>query len=139
MCPLRAGQNCQPCLHGCTQLFCNARREGVKAANPGAGYKEMSSLLAAAWKGASEAERAPFASQHQARCQTLPSLACYQRLKAAVPPCLLSKLCHVRMAARLPALTLHIPQGGELQWRDPQRMHASQWLPSDSWCTAHRS
>lgn len=57
------------CVHACGQLFCNARRAEVKAANPSAGFKEMSSLLATAWKDAGEAERAPFLSLHQARCQ----------------------------------------------------------------------
>ena len=56
-----------PVVRACAQLFCDAKRGEVKAANPSAGFKEMSSLLAGAWKSAGEAERTPFVSLHQVR------------------------------------------------------------------------
>ena len=51
----------------CVQLLCAAKRAEVKAANPGAGFSDTPGLLAAAWKDASEADRAPFQQQHEAR------------------------------------------------------------------------
>ena len=50
------------------QLFTNANRKRVKAANPGASFGDMGKLLAQAWKEASAEERAPFEAAHAVRC-----------------------------------------------------------------------
>ena len=57
------------------QLFCDSKREEVKAANPGAGFGETGKLLAAAWKECSPEDKAHFQEQSQVRqgfelCQT---------------------------------------------------------------------
>lgn len=57
------------------QLFCDSKREEIKAANPGAGFGETGKLLAAAWKECSPEDRAHFQEQSQVRqgfqrCQT---------------------------------------------------------------------
>ena len=47
------------------QLFCDSKRAEVKEANPGAEFKTLSTLLGAAWKDASNDEKAPFIAQNQ--------------------------------------------------------------------------
>ena len=49
------------------QLFCDAKREEIKAANPGVGFGETGKLLAAAWKECSPEDKANFQEQSQVR------------------------------------------------------------------------
>ena len=70
------------------QLFCDSKRAEVKAANPGADFKTLSTLLGAAWKEASDDDKAPFIAQNQV-CWGSPSMLSYYFLYAcsAVHPC----------------------------------------------------
>ena len=47
------------------QLYCDSKRAEIKAASPGADFKTLSTLLGAAWKSASDDEKAPFLAQNQ--------------------------------------------------------------------------
>ena len=47
------------------QLFCDAKREEIKAVNPGAGFGERGKLLAAAWKDCNAEDKAKFQQQSQ--------------------------------------------------------------------------
>lgn len=49
------------------QLFCDAKRAEIKAANPAAGFGETGKLLAAAWKECSPEDKASFQEQSQVR------------------------------------------------------------------------
>ena len=49
----------------CVQLFCDAKRVEVKAANPGASFGETGKLLAAAWKDCPAEDKARFQEQSQ--------------------------------------------------------------------------
>jgi len=49
------------------QFFCEAKREALKAANPGVTFGEVGKLLGQAWTAATPEERAPFISKHEAR------------------------------------------------------------------------
>ena len=49
------------------QLFCDAKRAEIKAANPAAGFGETGKLLAAAWKECSADDKASFQEQSQVR------------------------------------------------------------------------
>ena len=64
------------------QLFCNAKREAIKAANPEASFAELSKLLAVAWKEASDADKQPFQTMHEV--PSLPSHAVHL-LKSCSP------------------------------------------------------
>ncbi len=62
--------NLEPCIRQVThtadlQLFCDAKREEIKAANPGAGFGETGKLLAAAWKECTPEDKAKFQQQSQ--------------------------------------------------------------------------
>lgn len=52
------------------QLFCDAKREEIKAANPGAGFGETGKLLAAAWKECNSEDKAKLQEQSQVRRTT---------------------------------------------------------------------
>ena len=59
-------RQCLYCPNDCTvQLFCDAKREEIKAANPGAGFGETGKLLAAAWKECNAEDKANFQQQSQ--------------------------------------------------------------------------
>lgn len=47
------------------QLFCDAKRDEIKAANPGAGFGDTGKLLAAAWKECSPEDKAKLQEQSQ--------------------------------------------------------------------------
>ncbi len=51
----------------CVQLFCDAKREEIKAANPGASFGETGKFLAAAWKGTALLKTRP-GSRSRVRC-----------------------------------------------------------------------
>lgn len=51
------------------QLFCDAKREEIKTAKPGAGFGEMGKLLAAAWKECLSEDKAKYQEQSQVRCR----------------------------------------------------------------------
>ncbi len=68
----------------CVQLFCDAQREEIKAANPGASFGETGKLLATAWKDCPAEDKARFQEQSQvciASCDsTNQETACYHCL-----------------------------------------------------------
>ena len=49
------------------QLFCDAKREEIKATNPGAGFGETGKLLATAWKECSSEDKAKLQQQSKVR------------------------------------------------------------------------
>lgn len=53
------------------QLFCDAKREEVKADHPDAAFGEISKLLGAAWKEAHPDEKATFQEQHAVSAATV--------------------------------------------------------------------
>ncbi len=65
----------------CVQLFCDAKREEIKAANPGASFGENGKLLATAWKDCPAEDKARFQEQSQVCITTCISTkqetACY--------------------------------------------------------------
>ncbi|KAL0036922.1 hypothetical protein WJX77_005063 [Trebouxia sp. C0004] len=56
-------------------LFCDAKREEIKAANPGASFGETGKLLAAAWKDCPAEEKARFQEQSQSAKMELQTAA----------------------------------------------------------------
>lgn len=50
------------------QLFCDAKRGEIKAANPEAGFGETGKLLAAAWKDCAPEDKAKYQEQSQVCC-----------------------------------------------------------------------
>ena len=50
-----------------SQLFCDTKRQEVKAANPEATFIEISKMLGAAWKEASPEDKGKFQEQHAVR------------------------------------------------------------------------
>ncbi len=88
-----SGYSASMCM--CVQLFCDAKREEIKAANPGASFGETGKLLAAAWKDCPAEDKARFQEQSQV-CTTLcistkQETACYHCLCCQC--CILSVLC----------------------------------------------
>ena len=53
------------------QLFCDVKRQEVKAANPNAAFPEIAKLLGAAWKEASPEEKGNFQEQHAVQSPAL--------------------------------------------------------------------
>jgi len=49
------------------QLFCDATRASLKAANPDASFGELGKLMGQAWKAATPEEIAPFKAKHEVR------------------------------------------------------------------------
>ena len=74
------------------QLFCEAKREEIKAANPGASFGETGKLLAAAWKDCPAEDKARFQEQSQVCipfCSTTKKqIACYLVCRARGQPVL---------------------------------------------------
>lgn len=96
----------------CVQLFCDAQREEIKAANPGASFGETGKLLATAWKDCPAEDKARFQEQSQvciASCDsTNQETACYHSL--------LSVLYLVCRARGQPVLCISVNAGVWFGW-----------------------
>ncbi len=90
------------------QLFCDAKREEIKAANPGASFGETGKLLAAAWKDCPAEDKARFQEQSQV---CIAPLYQHQARNCTLPLSVLSMLYHVCTARGQSVLCISVNAG----------------------------